>query len=222
MQRSVPLVDGEIYHVFNKSIANYVIFNEAREYERFKQMLLFFNFNQNHLKFAHFQSSKIAEQTGFYKPVIEKMKDCAQHTEIVAYCIMPTHYHLILKQVGEAGISTYLGNLQNSYARFFNNSHGRKGPLWVGKFKNVLVKTDEQLVHLSRYVHLNPVKANLCKKAAEWGSSSYAEYTKNGLTENLCTYSNYIDLNSSDYEKFVDEYGADQKATSLINTLMLD
>ena len=77
--------------------------------------------------------------------------------EIIAYCFMPTHIHLILRQLKKDGISIFMGKILNSYTRYFNLKNKRKGPLWESKFKNVEVVTDEQLLHLTRYIHLNNI-----------------------------------------------------------------
>ena len=66
--------------------------------------------------------------------------------------------------------------LLNSYTRYFNEKIKRKGPLWEGRFKKVLVNSDEQLLHLTRYVHLNPVSAGIVEKPEDWPCSSYREY----------------------------------------------
>jgi putative transposase len=77
---------------------------------------------------------------------------------------MPTHIHLVLRQLKDGGISKFMSNILNSYSRYFNIKHNRKGPLWEGRFRKVLVGSDEQLLHLTRYVHLNPVTACLVDK----------------------------------------------------------
>jgi hypothetical protein len=63
---------------------------------------------------------------------------------------MPTPFHLVLGQAADQGIFRFISNTQNSYTRYFNTKPGRKGPLWEGRSKSVLVKADEQLPHLTR------------------------------------------------------------------------
>ncbi|MCM8826817.1 MAG: hypothetical protein NC904_04785 [Candidatus Omnitrophica bacterium] len=69
-----------------------------------------------------------------------------------------------------------MSRVSNSYARYFNIKYGRRGPLWEGTFKNVLVNNDEQLLHLTRYIHLNPTTAFLVERPEDWSFSSYREY----------------------------------------------
>ncbi len=124
--------------------------------------------------------------------------------EIAAYCIMPTHIHLILKQLKNNGISTYMGNVLNSYTRYFNNKTKRGGPLWESRFKNVEVESDEQLLHLTRYIHLNPSTANLAEYPEDWDFSSYREFM-GGIEEKakLCNYDELLNIKPYEYKKFV-------------------
>lgn len=99
--------------------------------------------------------------------------------EMIAFCLMPNHFHLLLKQVQENGISAFTGNFTNSYTRYFNTKQKRIGPLFQGKFKAVRVETNEQLLHLSRYIHLNPYSSYLIKtldKLENYPYSSFSEY----------------------------------------------
>jgi putative transposase len=89
---------------------------------------------------------------------------------------MPTHLHIALKQLKTGGISAFMGNVLNSYTRYFNTRSNRKGPLWQSRFKHVPVESDEQLSHLTRYIHLNPVTEHLCEDPGAWEYSSYKEY----------------------------------------------
>ena len=126
--------------------------------------------------------------------------------DIIAFCIMPTHIHLVLKQYEKNGISKFINLALASYSRYFNMKHKRKGPLWEGRFKNVLVKNDDQFIHLTRYIHLNPVTDYLVDNPRNWEYSSYKEYLN--LTrsdEKLCNFRKYLDINAVKYEKSVIE-----------------
>ncbi|MDO8579983.1 MAG: transposase, partial [Candidatus Omnitrophota bacterium] len=124
--------------------------------------------------------------------------------EIIAYCLMPTHIHLVLKQLKDNGISHFMRNIQNSYTHYFNERYKRKGPLWIGRFKNVLVESDSQLLHLTRYVHLNPSTAGLTRNPLDW-HSSYGEYLNPKTNDRLCHWEELIDLSTSQYRAFVEE-----------------
>ena len=143
--------------------------------------------------------------------------------QIVAYCIMPTHLHLILKQLKEDGIANFMRKVLNSYSHYFNIKHKRKGPLWEARFKNVLVRTDEQLLHLTRYIHLNPVTAYLVDKPEDWLFSSYKEYVSNVVDEErICKYNNILDIEPDSYKKFVEDRILYQRDLAKIKELILE
>ena len=95
---------------------------------------------------------------------------------ILAYCLMPNHYHFVLRQDGVAPISTLMQRLFQTYTQAFNKQQGRKGPLFEGRFRHKHVDRDEYLIHLCRYVHLNPVAACLVSNPAEWPFGNYLEW----------------------------------------------
>lgn len=105
--------------------------------------------------------------------------------EIICYCLMPNHFHLVLKDLIENRISKGISNLQNSYTRYYNVKHKRVGALLQGAFKSVEIKTDEQLLQVCRYVMLNPVTSKLANQPGAYQRSSYREYI-NGADNQLC------------------------------------
>ena len=143
--------------------------------------------------------------------------------EIIAFCIMPTHLHFILKQLKENGISTFMSNILNSYTRYFNTKYNRKGPLWEGRFKNALVKTDEQLLHLTRYIHLNPVTVYLVNKPEEWPASSFQEYMlKVNDNDKICKYDDLLKIEPPTYRKFVVNRASYQRDLAKIKELLFE
>lgn len=96
--------------------------------------------------------------------------------EILAFCLMPTHFHFLLRQRMEKGIQRFIQRLSNSYAHYFSIKYRNAGPVFVGNFKSAHVDTEGQLVHISRYIHLNPVTAYLVERPEEYPYSSYKTY----------------------------------------------
>ena len=92
--------------------------------------------------------------------------------ELHGYCLMDNHFHLLV-QTAEPTISTGMCYLNSLYARRFNNRHGLRGHLFERRFHAEIVKTDEHLRELIRYLALNPVRAGLCMSPADWRWSSY-------------------------------------------------
>lgn len=100
---------------------------------------------------------------------------------IIAYCLMPNHYHFLVRQKSEVGVSKFVSATFNSYAQKFNARHKRSGTLFESRFKHVLVDSDEYLRHLCAYIHCNPVKAGLVDRVDGWAYSNFPEWV--GLRE---------------------------------------
>ena len=224
MSRKDILVSGEIYHVFNKSIAGYKIFNTDPDYSRITAMLHYFNVKHRGVKFANFiKSENMADSVQTHTHIIKSGSDMNERrVEIIAYCIMPTHLHLILRQLSDKGISSYMSDVLNSYTRYFNIKQNRKGPLWESRFKNVLVQTDGQLQHLTRYIHLNPVTSYLVDSPEIWHASSYNEYLSKDGIENICKYEDVLDITPDLYRKFVEDRVTYQRDLKQIKDLILE
>ena len=206
---------SEIYHVYNKSIAGFVIFNEVREYSRMLKGIRYYKHEKRLGRFAKLSGNELK--------LMEKENKAALLVQIVAYCLMPTHLHLILREFKQGGVSEFMRNLLNSYTKFFNMRHKRKGPLWESRSKKVLVKTDEQFLHLTRYLHLNPVTAGLVEKPENWFFSSYGEYIdKTSNQEKICEFSGLVDISIPQYKKFVNDRISYQKELARIKKLILE
>ena len=95
--------------------------------------------------------------------------------DIVAYCLMSTHYHLLVL-LKEADLSHRMQLFSISYTKAMNKRYDRVGALFQGSFRAIHVNQNNYLVHLSRYIHLNPVVAGLVERPEDWEFSSYREY----------------------------------------------
>lgn len=183
--RKTVLANNQIYHVYNRGIEKRTIFGNKRECERAINTVRYYSFTNSPLKFSKFLVQPKKEQEDILKSVQIKKN---QLVEIIAYCLMPNHFHLLLKQLQDNGISRFISNFTNSYTKYFNTKHERIGPLVQGLFKAVFVENDDQLVHLSRYIHLNPVSSFIIKvqELENYPWSSLKEYLgleKDGFCE---------------------------------------
>ena len=161
-RRKIPLINGEIYHVFNRGIDHRTTFSSTREYQRALITILFYQFQQ--------QGYKIASFFNLQKTSQQQMLSCLSQSfrnQVLAYCLMPNHFHLLLRQETENGISSHLKEFQNSYTRYFNIRHERQGPLFSTQFKAVRIETENQFLHVSRYIHLNPYSSKIIKNKGE-------------------------------------------------------
>jgi len=216
--RKDPLATGHYYHIFSRSIAKYIVFNDKDDCKRFEKLINLYRFIGFNYKYSNFTDLK----NGMQEEVIKGLDKNEILAEIIAYCIMPTHIHLLLKQTVDGGISKYMAKVLNSYTRYFNLKHHRKGPLWEGHFTNVLVISDEQLLHLSRYIHLNPTSAGLAVNPEDWVFSSYLEYIKPDLAKRLCNFDGLFDLNPNQYREFTNDQKSYQHDLAIIKNILID
>ena len=94
----------------------------------------------------------------------------------IAYCLMPNHYHFLIRQDGEAGAGLLPQRAFNSYTKAFNKRYERSGTLFEGNYKALEITEEAHLLHLCRYIHANPVKDGLVADPAEWSYSNYLEW----------------------------------------------
>lgn len=217
--RKDTLVSGQYYHIFSRSISKYIIFNDVDDYNRFFELISLYRFTDFNYKYSVFKKLQLNNQETIIN-LFNKQNNVS--VEIIAYCIMPTHVHLLLKQNVDNGISIFISKVLNSYTRYFNTRHHRNGPLWESHFKNVLVKNDEQILHLTRYIHLNPTSASLVKNPEDWRFSSYLEYINSDLTQGICNFGGLFDLNSTQYRKFVNDRKSYQRDLAIIKSILID
>lgn len=135
---------------------------------------------------------------------------------------MPNHFHLLLRQNIDHGVSDLLRKVSNSYTKYFNIKYKRVGPLLQGQFKAVLIENDEQLIHLSRYIHLNPYVAGLVQIPEDYTWSSYKEFLDR--EGNLVDKKHVLDFFPSidGYKIFVNEHQGYAKELDRIKHLLLE
>lgn len=199
--RQAVFANGQFYHVFNRGVEKRTTFIDKRDYDRFVDSLNYYRARDQHVRFSFRGRMRIDDKDLLSGPLF---------AELVCYCLMPNHFHLLLKQVTDNGITTFLSKLSNSYTKYFNTRHKRVGPLFQGSFKAVRIESDEQLLHVSRYIHLNPLIDYLSKDIRTYRYSSYLEYL--GINKGFCHKNYIIDsfLSGEVYEKFVldqEDYG---------------
>ncbi len=145
-----------------------------------------------------------AENWGFF---IKRLRKYCQpdFIDIIAYCLMPNHYHLLVYLKTDELSEKIMQPFGVSYTKAINWQQKRVGPLFQGPFKAKHVDRESYLLHLSRYIHLNPVEAGLVKSPAEWPYSSYRDYI--GLRSGTLPKPEIVlaqFASPADYQKFVE------------------
>lgn len=172
--RRQPIIPQQIYHVFNRGIASEPIFLTTRDYSRFLETIDFYRFSSPPLRFSFFNRLSLTKRDSF----LRNLKENGQKLiSIYAFCLMPNHFHFLVKELVDEGIKRFISNLQNSYAKYFNTKGKRQGSLFQEMFKAVLIETDEQFIHVARYTHLNPYSSFLTRTISQlenyqWSSLS--------------------------------------------------
>ena len=145
------------YHIYNRGVEKRTIFESDQDYKVFLRYLKEYLEPKDEtslrkeladVKIPWKEKNKILKKlllNNFYKQI-----------DLLCFCLMPNHFHLLVKQKTERGIEGFMKSFGTRYVLYFNKKHERVGGLFQNIYKAVLVKTDEQLLHLSRYIHLNP------------------------------------------------------------------
>lgn len=121
---------------------------------------------------------------------------------------MPNHYHLIIQVLKEGSLEKGMQKFSTSYTKAVNKQQGRVGHLFQGRYKSKPIPGNEYLLHLSRYIHLNPVRAGLVRRPEQWEFSNYLDYI--GQRKNNIVKSDIILMQINDYREFVLSYQEDQ------------
>jgi putative transposase len=199
-RRTLPLVPGEYYHLYNRGANRQKIFFERENY-------LFFLRRVRTYLIGETQTSEVSETSEVY-------------TTIVAYCLMPNHFHLLVCPHDDQ-LSRRMQRFTISYTKAMNRRYERVGPLFQGQFQAAHVDRNEYLLHLSRYFHLNPVAAGWAEQPEDWEFSSYRDYV--GLRQGTLPVPDIILSqfpSQSAYREFVESYKPSDK--TVIAHLLFD
>jgi len=171
--KRIPLVTNEFYHIFNKSIGEAKIFNNLKYLHKILSIVDYYRFNQN-IRLSQFHNLPDSLQKNYLK----KIKSTIPLVNIFSFSFMPNHYHLLVKQLQNNGIKKFISNTQNSFAKYFNLINHREGSLFLNSFKYKRIISEEALIHICRYIHLNPVTSFLIdfRELANYLFDSYSWY----------------------------------------------
>lgn len=219
--RDDPLVTDYIYHIFNKTIDHKIIFNDKNVCNNFLKVIIYYRSTYSK---KHSYSEYLVLEPEMKEQVKNKISnpDSFQF-EILSYCLMPTHFHFLLKQTKDSGLLKGFSNLLNSFVKHFNKINERSGPIFLPCFKSVIIKTENQFKHVSRYIHLNPYSSQIVQnfnQLLEYPFSSLKQYLS--ATNGICNISYLLNLfsnNPKKYEKFIRDNADYQKSLEEIKYL---
>lgn len=193
MYRKTPFVENEYYHIYSRGVEKRKIFLNTKDYDRFVALLYIMNqdvpFRMDNFLQAHKNN---------LREIFKEERD-RNLVSILGYCLMPNHFHLILYEHTERGISKFMGKLLTAYSMYFNTKYERSGPLLTRPFRSEHIKDESQYLYIFSYVHLNPLsiieknwKENGIrnKKEAEkflekYQFSSYLDFLKDNRPESV-------------------------------------
>ncbi len=149
MAYRAPFGIDELYHCYNRGVDKRQIFQDNNDYERFL-LLMYIGNCAEPIHISNLKNSSLADAVG-NNPISHG----DTLVEISAYSLMPNHFHFVLKEIKENGISTFMQKVFTAYTMYFNKKNNRSGTLFAGPFKSKHVADDEYLKHLISYMHLN-------------------------------------------------------------------
>jgi len=162
------IVTGEIFHVLNRGVDNREIFLEEEDYFRFIHNLFEFNDPSPVFNLSYYLNR--LQSIDFVNQYIKKPRKLI--VEILAFCLMPNHFHLLLRQREEGGLTKFMRKIGVGYANYFNQKYQRSGALFQGRFKLILVKEETHFIHLPYYIHFNPLDL----KMPDWRKGEIENY----------------------------------------------
>lgn len=201
-------VENGVYHVYNRGVEKRIIFQDAQDYQ------VFLHYMKRYLMEPPTDEVGPRWRLNLHKEI-----------QLFAYCLMPNHFHFLIKQVTKSALTTFMRCFINSYTKYFNKRYERVGSLFQGKFKAAFVETEQYLLHLSRYIHLNPIHHEEVTRSdlvtlQNYPYSSYADFlgkrqTKWVKPDEILSYfksSARLYLKDiSSYQSFVENYAVPPK-----------
>lgn len=213
--RKEVFVTGNYYHIYNRATAGIPIFGSQRAAN------FFLNCAQYYCSF------KPPAKYSIYRQNKEKynLKNDKKLVTILSYCVMPNHFHFQLRQDVDGGVNTFIRKLTSSFAHYYSVRNNLNGHVFQGNFKAVHVESDEYLLHLSRYIHLNPSSSSLVIDPKEYRYSSLKTYI-----ESASGNSQFVDTSiilglsgsSENYLKFVMDQKDYQRRLKIMRYLFLE
>lgn len=222
-QRKVIFANNEYYHIFNRSIHKEPILTKQRDCQRALETLKYYRFENPPIRLSYFLAFGVDKRSEIIHAL---SKEAKKIVDIISFVLMPNHFHFLLKQNEDKGISKFLALFQNSYSRYFNTKNNRQGHVFQGQFKAVWIENEEQLLHVNRYIHLNPYTSYVVKTLSELEEYSYSSLPDylSGQKETICNTQEILSHFSTikKYKKFLFDQADYQRKLEEIRHLILE
>lgn len=160
-----PYVQDGYYHLYNRGVEKRSIFLDDQDYHIFLYYLK-----------VYLTPLDLLLKSEPLLPINLQRNNLATEIKLISYCLMPNHFHLLVRQTNHRSIVLLMRRLITAYTVYFNKKYERVGGLFQGVFRGALVENDELLVHISRYIHLNTIVSGLVKNLSLYRWSSYNDY----------------------------------------------
>jgi len=201
--REFSFATGNYYHIFNRGAAKQTTFITDRDYRRGIETLSYYRFTHPPIKFSRLYVLSQERRREILNNLTPNDDNCL--VNILSFALMPTHFHFLVKQNVNFGISVFISKFTNSYTKYFNTKNHRIGALFQGVFKAVSVDSEEQLLHLSRYIHLNPLVDRI---SDNWTSLKYYTDSSQNLIDTKPVLSHFSSVGKYlDFVRGQIEYG---------------
>jgi putative transposase len=189
-------VENGYFHIYNRGVEKRLIFQDREDYTKFLHLI----------KLYLSPVENITKEFPLLRPHVIN-NNLEGDLELLAFCLMPNHYHLLVKQNRKDAISRFMRAIITSYSMYFNKRYERVGPLFQSVFKAIQIETEEYLLHLSRYIHLNPLGRGAALSEFEWSSYLYYLGEKESPWLNTKEIGNYFTQNNPNlsYRRFVED-----------------
>ena len=201
--RNIKIAPGEYYHIFNRGMSKQLIFQNNSDRARFLFLILYFQSPVILLNISRPVKSFVKHSV-FNTDKQEIIKN--KFVELTSFCLMPNHFHLIVKEVEENGMARYMQRVLNSYTKYYNTKYNKSGHLFQGPYKAVHVKDNNQLLYLSSYIHRNPRELKeWLNKEDSYPWSSYQDSINKNRFEELLVFDIISEQfgNKKEYDQFV-------------------
>lgn len=236
MLRKEKFVPGEYYHIYSRTILNTPEFKNNKNANRLEQAFLISNSTKSTEAYQFLRNNQDVP----FKKVLEILDKGEKLVDILCYAIMPDHYHLLVREIKENGITNFVRSCNTSIAKYINIKNDRRGPLFESRFKSKHVNSNEYLLHLSLYIQLNPLDFLIGKEWRvhellnwreaknklfnyQWSSLKYFlnNNSKNSILSGTEIIKNQFD-NEKEYEIFLSEWSKKTLALNEIKDLIID